>query len=52
MKPKRNLWTVSCPIPNAEAIKSLEEDVIPDPILQYLIDIDMYCEMIAAIEEH
>jgi len=40
-----------CPTPNLEAIESLRDDDIPDPIIDYLIDIDMYCDAVDAIRE-
>ena len=40
-----------CPTPNQEAINSLVRDEIPEPIVQYLIDIDIYCGMIDAFRE-
>lgn len=40
-----------CPTPNLEAIESLRDDDIPDPIVDYLIDIDIYCDAVDAIRE-
>ena len=40
-----------CPTPTIETIKSLRDDVIPEPILDYLIDVDMYCGMVDEIRE-
>ena len=40
-----------CPTPNLETIRSLREDEIPDAILEYLIDIDMYCSAIDYVRE-
>lgn len=41
----------TCPTPNPEAIRSLIHDEIPRPILEYLIDIDVYCDAVDAIVE-
>jgi len=40
-----------CPAPNEEAIASLRNDDIPEPILEYLIDIDMFCNAIDSIRD-
>ena len=40
-----------CPTPTSEAIESLSEDDVPMPVLTYLIDLDMYCNMIDVIRE-
>ena len=40
-----------CPTPNAETIRSLRDDEIPDPILEYLIDMDLYCSAVDAARE-
>lgn len=41
----------TCPTPNPEAIRSLIHDEIPRPIVEYLIDIDVYCDAVDAIVE-
>jgi hypothetical protein len=40
-----------CPTPNLETIRSLRDDEIPEPILEYLIDIDMYCSAVDYVRE-
>lgn len=40
-----------CPTPNPEAIKSLTSDDVPLAIVDYLIDIDIYCDAVDAIIE-
>ena len=40
-----------CPTPNAETIRSLRDDEIPDPILEYLIDMDVYCSAVDVARE-
>ncbi len=41
-----------CPVPNEEAIAALRNDSIPEPILEYLVDIDMFCDAVDSIREH
>ena len=41
----------ACPTPNPETIKSLTSDDVPLAIVDYLIDIDIYCDAVDAIIE-
>tara|TARA_R110002096_G_scaffold413745_1_gene614642 strand:+ start:658 stop:795 length:138 start_codon:yes stop_codon:yes gene_type:complete len=41
----------ACPTPNPEAIKSLTSDDVPLAIVDYLIDIDIYCDAVDEIIE-
>ena len=49
--PRTEILILTCPTPNPEAIESLMQDDIPRPIIDYLIDIDMYCDAVDAIAE-
>jgi hypothetical protein len=40
-----------CPTPSEKTIKSLRDDDVPDPILEYLISLDMYCNAVDIIRE-
>ena len=47
----REIVILPCPTPNAETIRSLRDDEIPDPILEYLIDMDVYCSAVDVARE-
>ena len=42
---------IPCPTPNEKTIKSLRDDDIPEPILEYLISLDVYCNAVDVIRE-